>query len=156
MKYNNGEKFKIMNIDFKEKKITLDKRLDEEKLLNSKVLNGDDSDSEYENDILYSEWCLNKDDVSPQELFDKHKWGTGEDRGIIAKYCIMDCELCIHLLLMLDFIPNNIGMSNVCKVPQPYIFLRGQGIKVQSIVTKFADKEGYKVPTLMGYDEEKI
>ena len=155
MKYNNGEKFKIMNIDFKEKKITLDKRLDEEKLLNSKVLNGDDSDSEYENDILYSEWCLNKDDVSPQELFDKHKWGTGEDRGIIAKYCIMDCELCIHLLLMLDFIPNNIGMSNVCKVPQPYIFLRGQGIKVQSIVTKFADKEGYKVPTLMGYDEEK-
>ena len=33
----------------------------------------------------------------------------------IAKYCVMDCELCIHLLLMLDFIPNNIGMSNVCK-----------------------------------------
>ena len=93
------------------------------------------------NDVLYSEWCLNKDDISPQELFNKHKFGGPEDRGMIAKYCVMDCELCIHLLLMLDFIPNNIGMSNVCSVPQPYIFLRGQGIKVQSIVTKFAHKK---------------
>ena len=67
----------------------------------------------------------------------------------------MDCELCIHLLLMLDFIPNNIGMSNVCSVPQPYIFLRGQGIKVQSIVTKFSHNNGYKIPTLKGYDEKE-
>ncbi len=152
MKYDNGHKFMILNITDKTKyndekplyTLQLDSKIRSSKLISSE-----------KNDILYSEWCLNKDDVSPQELFDKHKWGTGEDRGLIAKYCIMDCELCIHLLLMLDFIPNNIGMSNVCKVPQPYIFLRGQGIKVQSIVTKFADKEGYKVPTLMGYDEEK-
>ena len=31
----------------------------------------------------------------------------------VAKYCIMDCELCIHLLLQLDIIPNNIGMATV-------------------------------------------
>tara|TARA_A100001015_G_scaffold245793_1_gene281896 strand:+ start:3204 stop:7145 length:3942 start_codon:yes stop_codon:yes gene_type:complete len=145
MKYDNGHKFMILNIYHDEKKIILKS---DKALVISKILNLET------NDILYSEWCLNKDDISPQELFDKHKWGTGEDRGMIAKYCIMDCELCIHLLLMLDFIPNNIGMSNVCKVPQPYIFLRGQGIKVQSIVTKFAHENKYKIPTLMGYDEE--
>jgi DNA polymerase elongation subunit (family B) len=145
MKYDNGHKFMILNIYHDEKKIILKS---DKSLVISKILNLET------NDILYSEWCLNKDDISPQELFDKHKWGTGKDRGMIAKYCIMDCELCIHLLLMLDFIPNNIGMSNVCKVPQPYIFLRGQGIKVQSIVTKFAHENKYKIPTLMGYDEE--
>lgn len=146
MKYDNGSKYIILNIIQDKKKIVLKSN---KSIKKSKILNLDS------NDILYSEWCLNKDDISPQELFDKYKWGNGKDRGMIAKYCIMDCELCIHLLLMLDFIPNNIGMSNVCKVPQPYIFLRGQGIKVQSIVTKFAHENEYKIPTLMGYDEEQ-
>ena len=45
--------------------------------------------------------------------------------------------------------------SFTINVPQPYIFLRGQGIKVQSIVTKFAHKKGYKIPTLKGYDEDE-
>ena len=150
MKYENGRKYYIHNIEkskIKDNIYTI--TLKSEYSISGKKLIKSEN-----NDVLYSEWCLNKDDISPQELFDKYKWGTGEDRGMIAKYCIMDCELCIHLLLMLDFIPNNIGMSNVCKVPQPYIFLRGQGIKVQSIVTKFAHENGYKIPTLMGYDEE--
>ena len=119
-----------------------DDYIDEEKLL-----------SMSSNDILYSEWCLNKDDISPLQLFHNHKWGDGKERGDIAKYCVMDCELCIHLLLMLDFIPNNIGMSNVCK-DLSRICPRGQGIKVQSIVTKIAHENNYKLPTLMGYDEE--
>jgi len=148
MKYNNGGKYYITNIR-SENGIYVIQILTDEKIKSNKLLKTDD------NDILYSEWCLNKDDISPQELFDKHKFGNAEDRGFIAKYCIMDCELCIHLLLMLDFIPNNIGMSNVCFVPQPYIFLRGQGIKVQSIVTKFSHINGYKIPTLKQYDEKE-
>jgi DNA polymerase elongation subunit (family B) len=154
MKYNNGMKYKILNIVYMKKKNIYSIQLDCDKKLNEDELIKSDK-----NDVLYSEWCLNKDDISPQELFDKHKVKDvvegPKGRGLIAKYCIMDCELCIHLLLMLDFIPNNIGMSNVCSVPQPYIFLRGQGIKVQSIVTKFAHKQKYKIPTLMGYDEDK-
>ena len=42
------------------------------------------------------------------------------------------------------------------KFLRPYIFLRGQGIKVQSIVTKIAHENNYKLPTLMGYDEEEL
>ena len=68
------------------------------------------------------EWCLNKDDVSPKELFELHKTGGGKGRSTIAKYCIQDCELCINLVLMLDIIPNNMGMSNVCSVPLNFIF----------------------------------
>ena len=66
----------------------------------------------------------------------------------------MDCELCIHLLLLLDFIPNNMGMASVCFVPQPYIFLRGQGIKVQSLVTKYSNDNNIRVPSLKQFDEE--
>ena len=100
----------------------------------------------------YIEWCLAKDDISPQDIFDKHKYGNSDDRALIAKYCIMDCELCIHLMLLLDIIPNNIGMANVCSVPLSYIFLRGQGVKVNSLVTKECNKQGIKIPTLKAYD----
>jgi len=149
MKYKNGEKYMIKHISNKSEnsKNVYTLQLACEKLIRKELI-----DLEI-NDVIYSEWCLNKDDISPKQLFDKHKWGNSYDRSLIAKYCIMDCELCIHLLIMLDFIPNNIGMSNVCSVPQPYIFLRGQGIKVQSIVTKFSHLNGYKIPTLKQYDE---
>ena len=98
------------------------------------------------------EWCLNKDDVSAQDIFDKHKYGGPKGRAIIAKYCIQDCELCIHLLNLLDIIPNNIGMANVCLVPLSYIFLRGQGIKVASIVSYYSDKLKFRIPSLIKND----
>ena len=48
----------------------------------------------------------------------------------------MDCELCIHLLLLLDFIPNNMGMAIIFH-PQPYILKRSR--EVQSLVTKYSN-----------------
>ena len=69
------------------------------------------------------EWCLNKDDISPQDIFDKHKTGGPSGRAEVAKYCIQDCDLCINLLMLLDIIPNNLGMANVSYVPASYIFL---------------------------------
>jgi len=143
MKYNNGEKFKIIHISNNTndtKYIYIDGFLNYIK--------------KYGDNFLGAEWCMNKDDVPPQELFRLHKEGGPDGRAKIAKYCIMDCELCIHLLLLLDFIPNNMGMSNVCYVPQTYIFLRGQGIKVQSIVTKICSENNIRVPTLKQYDKE--
>ena len=104
------------------------------------------------NDAEYIEWCLSKDDISPQDIFYKHKHGDASDRALIAKYCIMDCELCIHLMLILDIVPNNMGMSKVCSVPLSFIFLRGQGIKVNSLVTKACNDFGIKIPTLKAYD----
>ena len=60
----------------------------------------------------------------------------------------MDCELCIHLLLLLDLIPNNIGMASVSSVPLSYIFLRGQGVKINSIAVKECSKLNTRIPTL--------
>ena len=104
------------------------------------------------NDSDYIEWCMAKDDISPQDIFDKHKNGNADDRALIAKYCIMDCEICIHLMLILDIVPNNMGMAKVCSVPLSFIFLRGQGVKVNSLVTKACNEYNIKIPTLKAYD----
>ena len=95
------------------------------------------------------EWCLNKDDISPQDIFDKHKYGGPSGRAEVAKYCVQDCELCIHLLMLLDIIPNNLGMANVSYVPASYIFLRGQGVKVTSVVSRVCAERNTKIPELM-------
>jgi DNA polymerase elongation subunit (family B) len=130
--YENGKKYKIDHIDGKELHMidTLQFTMDG----STKV-----------------EWCLNKDDISPQDIFDKHKVRdeTGAyQRAEVAKYCIQDCELCINLLLLLDIIPNNIAMANVSYVPVSYIFLRGQGVKVSSVVSRKSNERGYRIPTL--------
>ena len=62
--------------------------------------------------------------------------GTDDDRAKVARYCIQDCALCNYLIIKLEIIANNIGMSNVCSVPFSYIFLRGQGVKIFSLVAK--------------------
>jgi DNA polymerase elongation subunit (family B) len=95
------------------------------------------------------EWCLMKDDVSPQDIFEKHKSGGPDGRAEVAKYCIQDCELCINLTLALDIIPNNIAMANVCWVPQSYIYLRGQGAKIFSLISKECNKHNFRIPTLV-------
>ena len=142
MKYNNGEKLFIIQISG-----------------NSVHVKGKiNYKKKYGDNFVKAEWCLAKDDISPQELFAAHKVldpiEGPKGRAKIAKYCIMDCELCIHLLLLLDFIPNNMGMASVCYVPQPYIFLRGQGIKVQSLVTKYSNDNNIRVPSLKQFNEE--
>lgn len=97
------------------------------------------------------EWCLSKDDVPPSEIFNLHKNGGPDGRAKVGKYCIQDCELCIHLLLSLDIITNNMGMSNVCMVPLNFIFSRGQGIKVTSVVSKICSSKKTRMPLLKNY-----
>ena len=43
---------------------------------------------------------------------------------------------------------NNIGMSNVSIIPFSYIFLRGQGIKIFSLVVNECAQNGFVLPTL--------
>ena len=102
-------------------------------------------------------WCHAKDDVSPKDLFRLFK-GNGNDRAIIAKYCIMDCVLVIKLLEKLQVLNNNIGMANVCYVPLSYIFMRGQSVKAHSLVSKVCMLENHLIPDLekaTGLDEGK-
>ena len=86
-----------------------------------------------------------KDDLKPKEIFEKFKGGS-DDRCIIAKYCIQDCILVNKLLHKLKIIENHSGMGNVCLVPLNYLFKRGQGIKIYSLITNECMKRGFVIP----------
>jgi DNA polymerase elongation subunit (family B) len=92
-------------------------------------------------------WCQAKDDVKPQEIFDLQK-GSPKDRGIIAKYCVQDSSLCNKLMSKLQILTNNIGMANVCNVPLSYLFLRGQGVKIFSLVSKKCRIKEHLIPVI--------
>ena len=86
-----------------------------------------------------------KDDLKPKEIFEKFK-GNSNDRCVIAKYCIQDCLLVNKLLHKLKIIENNSGMGNVCLVPLNYLFKRGQGIKIYSLITNECMKRNFVIP----------
>lgn len=88
---------------------------------------------------------MNKHDVSPSDIFMLQKGGSN-DRKIIANYCLQDCSLCNSLMMKLEIIANNMGMANVCSVPLSFIFMRGQGIKIFSLVMKQCREEGLLIP----------
>ena len=97
---------------------------------------------------------MSKNDISPEQIFIMQK-GSADDRRTIAEYCLMDCVLCNRLLNKLELITNNIGMSNVCMVPLSYLFLRGQGVKILSLVSMNCRKDGYLIPVLDKNSDEE-
>lgn len=92
-------------------------------------------------------WTQAKDDVPPSEIFRLQK-GTDDDRAIIAKYCVQDCDLVLDLLAKLDIVSNAMAMGSVCSVPFPYIFFRGQTIKLSSLLFYECEKAGLIVPVM--------
>ena len=144
--YNDGltdnkldQKFKITRINKETKIITIKGTIEEQEIFASP-------------NKVY--WCHAKDDVTPNELFKLFK-GNDDDRAIIAKYCLQDCILVIKLLEKLQVINNNIGMSNVCHVPLSYIFTRGQGIKIFSLVAKKCRELNHLMPKLKYIEKKK-
>ena len=98
-------------------------------------------------------WTLAKDDVSPKDIFRLQK-GSDNDRKTVAIYCVQDCVLCINLIDKLKIITNNVGMANVCCVPISFLFLRGQGIKIFSLVSKECRELGFLIPVITHDNEE--
>jgi DNA polymerase elongation subunit (family B) len=144
--YNDGltdnkldQKFKITRINKEAKIIAIKGTIEEQEIFASP-------------NKIY--WCHAKDDVTPNELFKLFK-GSDDDRAIIAKYCLQDCILVIKLLEKLQVINNNIGMSNVCHVPLSYIFTRGQGIKIFSLVAKKCRELNHLMPKLKYIEKKK-
>ena len=93
-------------------------------------------------------WGLVKDDVGPNEIFQASPLFSSDDthRAKVGKYCIKDCELCNQLTMKISVIPNNMGMANVCLVPLEYLFWRGMGIRISSVVSYNTRKMGYFIP----------
>lgn len=92
-------------------------------------------------------WAIVKDDVSPQEIFKLHR-GSSKDRAKLAAYCIQDCNLVVELFNKLDVFNNAMSMANVCSVPINYIFTRGQGIKIESLIFKECNQREQAVVVL--------
>ena len=128
--YKNEIKFKVLNLT--KNNITISGILDGEAI-------------ELKKYKVY--WCQAKDDVSANDIFRLQK-GTSKDRAIVARYCINDCVLCNKLINKLHVLTNNIGMANVCHVPLSYIFLRGQGIKIFSLVSKKCREKNHLIPVI--------
>jgi DNA polymerase elongation subunit (family B) len=129
-KYKNSEKFIV------------------EKINNNQItINTTDIDFviDHDNEI---KWGLAKDDVKPAELFELYHEGTEEGIYKITKYCIMDCALINMLIGILEILNNNMAMATVCSVPLAYIFLRGQGIKIFSLVSKACKENNYVIPVI--------
>ena len=96
-----------------------------------------------------------KNDLKPQEIFSKFK-GDSKDRCVIAEYCIQDCCLINRLIHKLKIIENNIGMGNVCLVPLNFLFRRGQGIKIFSLIAKQCMDRNTLIPVIKSYRENVI
>lgn len=94
-----------------------------------------------------------KNDIKPYEIFEKFK-GTSEDRRVVAEYCIQDCALVNRLFHKLKVLENNNAMGNVCLVPLSYLFMRGQGVKIFSLVAQFCRNENFTIPVLKNFGED--
>ena len=127
-----GKKYKILEIN--DKMLTLDK----EPVTDNKKLT----------------WTLAKDDVKPTDIFRLQK-GDSQDRKIIAEYCIQDCALVNKLMARLCVVINSIGMANVCIVPLSFLFFRGQGIKITSLVAKDCRQMNYLMPLIKKDENEE-
>lgn len=94
-----------------------------------------------------TKWVIVKDDVSPQDIFRLHR-ESAEGRAIVGKYCLQDCDLVIDLYRKLETFNNTMCMANVCSVPISYIFIRGQGIKIESLIFKACKERNIVIPVL--------
>lgn len=96
---------------------------------------GDDADDLALSTASAMKWAVVKDDVSPQEIFKLHR-ANAQGRARVGAYCIQDCILVLDLYKKLDVFNNAMAMANACSVPVAYIFTRGQGIKIESLIFK--------------------
>lgn len=95
-------------------------------------------------------WAVVKDDVPPKEIFRLHR-GTDTDRAKVAAYCVQDCDLTLELYRKLEVFNEAMSMANVCSVPVSYIFTRGQGIKIESLIFKDCMNAGQLIEVLPSY-----
>ena len=148
--YKNGQKFKVLDIDFNREVTENDKT----NVFNVIIIQDHEKQLETAKSL---KWGTAKDDVTPQDIF-RLANGSSTDRAVVAKYCIQDCNLVHHLMNKIDVITGYMEMASICSVPISFLVFRGQGIKLTSYVAKkcrekntlmpdlekFGDAEGYE------------
>jgi len=133
--YADGAKFIVTSVNKKEKKFYIEANITPDQ---SKKIR----------------WCLAKDDVTPKDIF-RMTNGSAEDRSVIAKYCIQDCNLVHYLFNKSDILTGFIEMSKICSVPINFLVMRGQGIKLTSYIAKKCREKRTLMPVIEkgGLDE---
>ena len=134
--YEDGAKYVVISIDKLNGKFTINGKVSPD-MVNKKV-----------------RWCLAKDDVTPKDIF-RMTNGTADDRAVIAKYCIQDCNLVHYLFNKSDILTGFIEMAKICSVPINFLVMRGQGIKLTSYVAKKCREKRTLMPVIEkgGLDE---
>jgi DNA polymerase elongation subunit (family B) len=127
--YNDGAKYQVGLVNKKEKWFQLT-RTDVSPDMQKKV-----------------RWCMAKDDVTPKDIFQMTN-GTDDDRAIIAKYCIQDCNLVHYLMNKVDVLTGFVEMAKICSVPMNYLVMRGQGIKLTSYIAKKCREKRTLMPVM--------
>jgi DNA polymerase elongation subunit (family B) len=125
--FQNGKKFKVYNII--NNTIVLNEIIEPDK---TKVLR----------------WCLGKDDIGPQDIFNLTINGGAEGRSIVGKYCLKDTELVHDLMRKNDTLTTYTEMSNLCWVPMSFLVFRGQGIKLTSYVAQKCREKNTLMPVI--------
>jgi DNA polymerase elongation subunit (family B) len=77
-----------------------------------------------------------KKDVPAPEIFRLYQKGHPDDIKRVGVYCIVDSEIPHDLVDKLNIIWSNAAVASVSCVPQEYIFIRGQSIKIGSYCAK--------------------
>jgi DNA polymerase elongation subunit (family B) len=126
--YGDGAKYLVTEIDKENNKFIIDAIIKPD--FNKKV-----------------RWCLAKDDVTPKDIF-RMTNGTADDRSVIAKYCIQDCNLVHYLFNKSDILTGFIEMAKICSVPINFLVMRGQGIKLQSLIANECRKIRTLIPVI--------
>jgi DNA polymerase elongation subunit (family B) len=126
--YDNGAKFKVTYVNKADGKFRIEG-----------IVNPDTSKK--------VRWCLAKDDVTPKDIF-RMTNGSADDRAVIAKYCIQDCNLVHYLFNKADILTGFIEMSKICSVPINFLVMRGQGIKLTSYIAKKCREKRTLMPVI--------
>ncbi len=144
-KYGENAKFRVISTS----------TVDDKKYIKVKIPNDiyDDLDQYLKDKHFKLLWAFAKDDIHHTEIFDCFK-GDAEDRAKIGKYCVKDCELVNILINKLDTLTSNISMASICSVPISFLFLRGQSIKLYSLVGKYCKNKGYIIKDLPNSDKD--
>ena len=106
------------------------------------------------NKLLKVFWTFAKDDMHHTLINKYFKEENTKKIASVAKYCLKDCKLVNLLMAKLEIIANNLGMAQVCHVPLSYVFLRGQGVKIFSLVAKKCREENFLIPNIRVKDAD--
>lgn len=102
--------------------------------------------SSYSLNAVSAEFLHNqKEDVHHSIIADLQR-GTDDDRRRLAVYCLKDAFLPLSLMCKLLVLVNYVEMARVTGVPLPFLFSRGQQIKVLSMLYRKAKEYQMVIP----------